>query len=133
MICRILWILTAGLVVAALFGGEISFEGSTASVIDASRTPITFGSMIAGWGATIAGWTGYRSAVPWFNTGKENTWSERQVRRASDHIAAGDTEVERLRRTLALTLVIAALGMLFYAEDSFRNFGLLDAARFGSR
>src|SRR5690625_5821178 len=92
MVSRILWIVTAGLIVGAFLVGEMSFEGPTASVIDAGRTPITFGSIIAGWGATIAGWTGYRSDVPWFNTGKENTWSERQIRRASDHIAAGDTE-----------------------------------------
>src|SRR5690625_4283502 len=122
MVSRILWIVTAGLIVGAFLGGEMSFEGPTARVIDAGRTATTFGSIIAGWGGTLAGWIGCRSDVRWFNTGKENTWSQWQVRRGSDRIAAGERELERLGRSLALTLVIEAWGMLFYAQVSFRNF-----------
>jgi len=131
VISRFLWIITAGLAAAAMFCGDNLGDVYTASVIDSGRSPITFGSIIAGWGATIASWTGYRSDVPWFGTNKGDTWSERQIKRAADYIDDGGSELERLRRTLQMTLPIAALAILFYGEDSFRNFGLLDAARFG--
>lgn len=114
------WIPIAGS--AAVFVSEYS-------VIDSGRSPSSLAAYFAAIIACLVSLSGYRSDIPWFNTDKGDTWSERQIKKRTDFIDDGNGDWSKLWRTLAVAPVIAALGITFYAEDSFRNFGLLDAAR----
>lgn len=130
---RWLWGVAAVLVAGVVVSGT-TFDGSVpASVVDAHRSPFTVASFLGAFLAGLVSFSGYCSDVPWFGPDKGELWSERQMRRATDYVDRGKGDMSKLGRTLGVAAVIAALGIVFYGEDSFRNFGILDAARFGSQ
>ncbi|HHU10499.1 MAG TPA: hypothetical protein GXZ60_10865 [Intrasporangiaceae bacterium] len=57
--------------------------------------------------------------------------TEKALKGLSRWIENGSSDWSKLGRTLVAVPFIAALGIAFYGEDSFRNLGILDALRFG--